>query len=505
MAVESTYVAVDLGAESGRTVLGHFDGQRMALEEVHRFSNTPVRLPNGLHWDALRIVQEVKNGLASAVRNGGRIESLGVDSWGVDFGLLDRDGALISNPYHYRDARTDGMDERAFGRVPKEQIYATTGIQFMPINTLNQLLAMEGSPLLAAAQTLLMIPDLIGYWITGVRACESTNASTTQLYDPRSGDWAYGLLERLGLPARVFGEIVPPGTRLGPLLPEVAEETGVGGDVPVTAVASHDTASAVVAVPAEDENFAYISSGTWSLMGVELPEPAITEEGMRANFTNEGGFGGTTRFLKNVMGLWLLQECRRTWAREGRDYSYEELAHLAEASPATGSLVDPDHPAFLRPGDMPGRIRRFCQETGQAPPEEPGAVVRCVLESLALKYRWVIERAEEITGRRVDAIHVVGGGVRNELLCQLTANATRLPVRAGPVEATALGNLMVQAYSRGHVGSLEEIRAVVRASPVEVRDYLPAGGTEEWESAYGRLRKVMEANVQLDREGANVE
>jgi len=505
MAVESTYLAVDLGAESGRTVLGRFDGQRMALEEVHRFSNTPVRLPDGLHWDVLGIVREVKNGIASAVRNGGRIESLGVDSWGVDFGLLDRDGALISNPYHYRDARTDGMDERAFGRVPKREIYATTGIQFMPINTLYQLLAMEDSPLLAAAQTLLMIPDLIGYWITGVRACESTNVSTTQLYDPRSGDWAYGLLEKLGLPARVFGEIVPPGTRLGPLLPEVAKETGVGGDVPVTAVASHDTASAVVAVPAEDENFAYISSGTWSLMGVELPGPAITEEGMRANFTNEGGFGGTTRFLKNVMGLWLLQECRRTWARGGRDYSYEELAHLAEASPATGSLVDPDHPAFLRPGDMPGRIRRFCQETGQAPPEEPGAVVRCVLESLALKYRWVIERAEEITGRRVDTIHVVGGGVRNKLLCQLTANATRLPVRAGPVEATALGNLMVQAYSRGHVGSLEEIRAVVRASPVEVRDYLPAGGTEEWESAYGRLRKVMEANVQLEREGANVD
>ena len=505
MAAESAFLAVDLGAESGRAVLGRFDGQRMAIEEVHRFPNTPVRLPDGLHWDVLRIVQDVKNGLASAVRNGGRIESLGVDSWGVDFGLLDRDGALISNPYHYRDARTDGMDERAFRRVPKEQIYATTGIQFMPINTLNQLLAMEGSPLLAAAQSLLMIPDLIGYWITGVRACESTNASTTQLYGPLSGDWAYGLLEKLGIPARVFGEITPPGTRLGPLLPEVAEETGIGGDVPVTAVASHDTASAVVAVPAEDENFAYISSGTWSLMGVELPKPAITEEGMRANFTNEGGFGGTTRFLKNVMGLWLLQECRRTWAREGRDYSYEELAHLAEAPPATGSLVDPDHPAFLRPGDMPGRIRRFCQETGQAPPEEPGAVVRCVLESLALKYRWVIERAEEITGRRVDAIHVVGGGVRNELLCQLTANATRLPVRAGPVEATALGNLMVQAYSRGHVGSLEEIRAVVRASPVEVRDYLPEGGTEEWESAYGQLRKVMEANVQLEREGANVD
>lgn len=505
MAAKAAFLAVDLGAESGRTVLGRFDGERMALEEVHRFPNTPVRLPDGLHWDVLRIIQEVKNGLAGAARNGGRIESLGVDSWGVDFGLLDRDGALISNPYHYRDARTDGMDERAFDRVPREEIYATTGIQFLPINTLYQLLAMEGSPLLEPARTLLMIPDLIGYWITGVRACELTNASTTQLYDPRSGDWAYGLLEKMGLPARVFGEIIAPGTELGPLVPEVAEETGIRGNLPVTAVASHDTASAVVAVPAENENFAYISSGTWSLMGVELPEPSITSEGLHANFTNEGGFQGTTRFLKNVMGLWILQECRRTWAREGRDYSYEELAYLAEASPATGSLLDPDHPAFLRPGDMPGRIRRFCRETGQSPPDEPGVIVRCVLESLALKYRWVIERAEEITGRRVDTIHIVGGGVRNKLLCQLTADATRRTVRAGPVEATALGNLMVQAYSRGYAGSLEEIRAVVRASPVEVRDYRPSGSTDEWENAYGRLREIMDADVQLGREGAGVE
>src|SRR3712207_4661414 len=273
--METALLAVDLGAESGRAVLGRFDGEQITLEEVHRFPNVPVRLPDGLHWDALRIMGEVKDGIARATRNGGQIESLGVDAWGVDFALLDRDGCLISNPYHYRDPRTEGMDERAFDRMSRDEIYATTGIQFMPINTLNQLLAMEGSPLLAAAQTLLMIPDLIGYWITGVKACEATNASTTQLYDPRSGDWAYGLLERLGLPSRVFGEIVPPGTRLGPLLPEVAEETRIGGDVPVTAVTSHETASAVVAVPAVDGNFAYISSGTWSLMGGELSEPAL--------------------------------------------------------------------------------------------------------------------------------------------------------------------------------------------------------------------------------------
>jgi rhamnulokinase len=289
------------------------------------------------------------------------------------------------------------------------------------------------------------------------------------------------------------------------LLPEVAEETGVKERLPVTAVTSHDTASAVVAVPAESENFAYISSGTWSLVGVELPEPAVTPEGMHANFTNEGGFGGTTRFLKNVMGLWLLQECRRTWARDGRDYCYEELTRLAEAAPTAGSILDPDHPTFLLPGDMPERIRRFCRETGQSPPEEPGAVVRCVLESLALKYRWVLERTERITGRRAEVIHVVGGGVRNTLLCQLTADATRRPVRAGPVEATALGNLMVQAYARGYLSSLKEIRAAVRGSPVEVHDYEPKGSEDEWEDAYGRLRRTMDAAARLDREGAGLE
>lgn len=502
MAVQTEFLAVDLGAESGRAVLGRFDGERMELEELHRFPNMPIRLPDGLHWDVLRIFAEIKAGIARAAGNGARIESLGVDSWGVDFALLDRDGALISNPYHYRDPRTEGMQERACERMPKEEIYRITGIQFMPINTLNQLLAMEGSPLLEAARTLLMIPDLFGYWLTGEKACESTNASTTQLCDARSGEWSRDLLEKMGLPEHVFAEIIAPGTRLGPLLPEVAEETGAGRELPVTAVASHDTASAVVAVPAEGEDFAYISSGTWSLVGVELPEPAISPEGMSANFTNEGGFGGATRFLKNVMGLWLLQECRRTWAREGREYSYEELTRLAEAVPVAGSLLDPDHPAFLPPGDMPSRIRSFCRETGQGPPEEPGEVARCVLESLALKYRWVLERAEEMTGRRAEVIHVVGGGARNTLLCQLTADATRRPVRAGPVEATALGNLMVQAYSRGYLGSLEEIRSAVRGSRVEVRDYRPAGSADGWEDAYGRLRKVMDAAEYLEIGGS---
>jgi rhamnulokinase len=500
MAGETAFLAADLGAESGRVVLGRFEGERMSLEEVHRFPNMPVRLPDGLHWDALRILGEIKDGIAKAAKDGGRIESLGVDAWGVDFGLLDRDGCLISNPYHYRDPRTEGMQERAFGRMPQEEIYETTGIQFLPINTLYQLLAIEDSPLLQAARTLLLIPDLIGYWLTGEKACEFTAASTTQLCDARSGGWSSGLLKGMRLPDRIFCEIIPPGTRLGHLLPGVAEETGAKEGLPVTAVASHDTASAVVAVPAGSENFAYISSGTWSLVGVELPKPAIAPEGMRANFTNEGGFGGTTRFLKNVMGLWLLQECRRTWARGGHEYSYEELARLAEEAPAAGPLVDPDHPMFLSSGDMSARIRRFCGATGQERPDEPGAMTRCVLESLALKYRWVLEKTEEITGREVGVVHVVGGGVRNELLCQLTADATRRPVRTGPAEATALGNLMVQAYAAGRLSSLGEIRESVRRS-VEVRDYEPRGGEDRWQEASEKLRLLIENPPQLEREG----
>jgi rhamnulokinase len=502
VATETAFLAIDLGAESGRAVLGRFNGEQISLEEAHRFANVPVRLPDGLHWDVLRIVKEAKDGIAKAVRNGGQIESLGVDAWGVDFALLDRDGCLIANPYHYRDLRTEGMEEKAFDRMPKDEIYGTTGIQFMPINTLYQLLSMEGSPLLQAARTLLLVPDLIGYWLTGEKACEFTAASTTQLCDARSGGWARDVLRRMRFPGHIFGQIVPPGTQLGPLLPEVAEETGAKGRLPVTAVASHDTASAVVAVPAESEDFAYISSGTWSLVGVELPKPAIAPEGMHANFTNEGGFGGTTRFLKNVMGLWLLQECRRTWAREGREYSYEELTRLARAAPTAGPLLDPDHLSFLAPGNMPGRIRRFCRATRQSSPEAPGEVARCVLESLALKYRWALERAEEITGRRAGVIHVVGGGVQNTLLCQLTADATRRPVRAGPVEATALGNLMVQAYARGYLGSLEEIRAAVRGSSVEVHEYQPTGSADEWDEAYEKLRRVIDAAAQLDAKGA---
>jgi rhamnulokinase len=491
------YLAVDLGAESGRVVLGRFDGGRVSLEEIHRFPNTPVRLPDGLHWDVLRFISEIKEGLAKAMREE-QIEGIGIDSWGVDFGLLDGGGTLVSNPYHHRDTRTEGLIEEAFGRVPKEEIYKTTGIQFLPINTLYQLLAMRGSPLLDAAETMLLIPDLMNYWLTGEKACEYTNATTTQLLDLQQGGWARDLFEGMDLPSRILAPIVQPATELGPLLPEVAEEVGAGP--PVFAVASHDTASAVVAVPAEGENFAYISSGTWSLVGVELPRPVVTEEGLDANFTNEGGFGGKTRLLKNVMGLWLLQECRRQWAREGHEYSYEELARLAEDAPPAGPLIDPDHPTFLSPGDMPSRIRSFCEETGQGPPEEPAAVVRCVFESLALKYRHAIEQAERLAGRAIGTVNVVGGGSQNSLLCQLTSDATRRLVLAGPVEATALGNLMVQAYAREHLTSLAEIRETVRRS-VEVQEYEPQGGEDGWQEAYENLRGLIGAASRLDPEG----
>src|ERR687890_605096 len=480
------YLAVDLGAESGRVVLGRFDGAHVSLVEVHRFPNTPVKLSDGLHWDVMRILSEVKDGVAKAVGKE-EIEGIGVDSWGVDFGLLDRGGALVSNPYHHRDKRTEGMVDEALRLASRKEIYGTTGIQFLPINTLYQLLAMRGSPLLEAAETLLLIPDLINYWITGERTSEYTNATTTQLIDLETGGWSRELLEKLDLPSRLFAPIVSPGTELGPVLPEVAKE--VGATSPVFAVASHDTASAIVGVPAQADDFAYISSGTWSLVGVETREPVVTQEAMEANFTNEGGFGGRTRFLKNVMGLWILQECRRQWAREGHEYSYEELARLAKDAPSDGPLVDPDHPAFLAPGNMVSRVQSFCERMGQTPPEGPAAIARCVFESLALKYGHAIGQAQYLTGRNVGSINVVGGGSQNDILFQLTADASGITVVAGPVEATAMGNVMVQAYAQNRVRSLEEIRAVVRDS-FEASTYEPSAG--EWSGSRERFSKLLD-------------
>jgi rhamnulokinase len=484
-------LAFDLGASGGRAVLGSFDGDRLRLNEVHRFSNGPVRLPDGLHWDVLRLFAEVKRGLALCGEKHGRPASIGVDTWGVDFALLDRQGALLGNPHHYRDSRTEGMIEKAFQRVPREEIFERTGIQFMRMNSLYQLLSMalSRSPLLEAAETLLMIPDLLNYWLSGRAVCEFTDATTTQFYDPRAGGWATTMLERLGIPTHFLAEVVPPGTVLGPLLPSVAEETGLA-DVPVVAPACHDTASAVAAVPASEEDWAYVSSGTWSLVGMEVREPIITPESLAGNVTNEGGVAGTFRFLKNVAGLWLVQECRRAWAQQGDEYSYDELTRMAEAASPFPALIDPDDPSFLDPPDMPRAIAGYCLRSGQTPPEGLGSIVRCVLESLALKCRWVLDSIEEMRRRPIRVIHVVGGGSRSRALCQFTANASGRPVMAGPAEATATGNILVQALALGHLSSLEEGRALVRRS-FELPTYEPQH-TAAWDEAYGRFLSLLD-------------
>jgi rhamnulokinase len=484
-------LAFDLGASGGRAVLGSFDGDRLRLSEVHRFPNGPVRLPDGLHWDVLRLFAEVKHGLALCGEKHGRPASIGVDTWGVDFALLDRQGALLSNPHHYRDSRTEGMIEKAFQRLPREEIFERTGIQFMRMNSLYQLLSMalSSSPFLEAAETLLMIPDLFNYWLSGRTLCEFTDATTTQFYDPRAGGWATSMLERLGIPTHFLAEVVPPGTVLGPLLPSVAEETGLG-DVPVVAPACHDTASAVAAVTASEEDWAYVSSGTWSLVGMEVREPIITPESLAANVTNEGGVAGTFRFLKNVAGLWLMQECRRAWAQQGEEYSYDELTQMAEAAPSFPAFIDPDDPSFLDPPDMPRAIATYCLQSGQTPPGGRGSIVRCVLESLALKCRWVLDRIEEMRGRPIRVIHVVGGGSRSRALCQFTANASGRPVVAGPAEATATGNILVQTLALGHLSSLEEGRALVRRS-FELPTYEPQD-TAAWDEAYAGFLSLVE-------------
>ena len=469
-------LAVDLGAESGRVVLGGFDGERLRLEEVHRFPNVPGKVAGTLYWDVLRLFTDVLDG----VRRAGQVDSIGVDTWGVDFALLDRAGRLLGNPIHYRDRRTAGMLAEALRRVPAQEIYSRTGIQLLEINTLYQLLAMslQGDPQLEASERLLMMPALFSAWLCGGRASELTDVSTTGCYDPVAGGWAYDLLGRLGIPTLVFGEVVAPGTELGPLLPELDL-----GAARVVATASHDTASAVAGVPFEaGRPGAYISSGTWSLVGLECPAPVIGPAALAANLTNEAGVGGTVRLLRNVMGLWLLQECRRAWSRGGREWSYDDLLTMAEAAPPFAALIDPDDERFLRPGDLPGAIAEACRETGQPAVAEPGAVVRCVLESLALRYRWTLDRLQSVTGAAIEVVHVVGGGARNRLLCQMTADATGREVVAGPVEATAAGNLVVQALALRMVGSLAEARELVRRS-FRLDRYEPRCD-ERWEAAW---------------------
>ena len=477
----ATMVAVDLGAQSGRVMMGRFDGERLSVAEVHRFENVPVSTRDVLQWDIHRLFGDVVAGLQAAGRET-PVDSVGVDSWAVDFGLLDRDGQLLGNPVHYRDRRRAAAFESIIATVPGRELYERTGIQLSPINTLNELAAMaaEGDPALEAAETLLLVPDLMHYWLGGRAVAERTNATTTQCLDAHDGTWTTDLLDRLGIPSGILPEVVPPGTPLGP----VNGETGLGG-AQVIAPATHDTASAVAAVPFREPRSAYVSAGTWSLVGLELDAPLIDDRTFAANLTNEGGVAGTTRLLRNVTGLWLLHECRRAWAQEGRDYGFDELVALAAEAPPLRSLVDPDDRRFATPGDMPQRIREFCAGTGQAEPVEPGAVTRCVLESLALGHAQAVRLLENATGAAPTEVHVVGGGAQNELLCRWTASATGLPVLAGPVEAAAIGNLVVQAMGLGELASLEQGRELVRDSFVPT-EYEPAGSAE-WAEARERF------------------
>ena len=489
------FVAFDLGAESGRTMLGRLENDRLTLEEAHRFPNGPVRIFDSLRWDVRRLFDEMKKGLAAAGRQaGGPLASVGVDTWGVDYGLLGPDGALLENPYHYRDARTSGVMERLFAVTPREEVFERTGVQFMQLNTLYQLYAtrLARPHLLDQARTLLMMPDLLHYWLTGTQAGEYTIATTTQFYDPRAGGWARDLLEKLGLPSRLLPEIVPPGTNLGPLLASVAEEAGVNR-APVVAPGSHDTASAVAAVPAEGADWAYLSSGTWSLLGTEVAAPVINPEALAANFTNEGGVWGTIRLLKNLSGMWLLEECRRQWAREGSSLGYTELCVAALGASPFAAIFDPRDPAFLAPGEMPSKIAAFCRRTGQPAPEGHGAITRAIFESLALAYRAVLEDLEKILGRRFRTLHIVGGGSRNTVLCQFAADATGLPVVAGPEEATATGNILLQAMAVGRLASPAEARELVRRS-FEPRRYEPAA-RDRWDEAAGRCARLLKTSA----------
>jgi len=475
-----TVLAVDIGAESGRVMAVHFDGVGLTLEELHRFPNTPVTANKTLHWDILSLWRDIQAGIEKgSVFNPA---SIGVDTWGIDFGLLDSQGSLIGNPVHYRDSRTTNMMDLAFAKVPQAEIFAQTGIQFMSINTLYQILSLveSQSPELQIAETFLTVPDLLNYWLTGARVCEFSNATTTQLFNPSTGTWATELMDKLGIPSHIFPEIVPPGTRLG---------TYEG--IPVIAPACHDTGSAVAAVPTYKPDFVYISSGTWSLVGMEVDKPILTPEALAANVTNEGGVYGTYRLLKNVMGLWILQQCRATWAASGEAYTYTELVDMALNAKPLSALFNPNDATFLSPGDHPQRIRDWCRQSNQPVPETPGAIVRSVLESLALAYREVLELVTAVADRQVSVLHIVGGGTKNQLLNQMTANATSLPVITGPIEATVIGNALVQLITLGEIADLSQARQIV-ASMAGMTRYEPEDNMQSqtlvWEDAYQRYK-----------------
>ncbi len=491
---DRVYLAVDLGASSGRVLAGRFDGRRIQLEELGRFENGPVHAAGGMYWDLLALWQHIQSGLAvAAAKYGTQVRSVGVDTWGVDYALLGRNDVLLGNPNHYRDPRTDGLQDWAIETVGRQAIFDATGLQFMPFNTLFQLLAMQKqrNVILEAAESFLMMPDLFHWLLTGEKSNEVTNASTTQFYNPTTGGWATSLFDQLQLPTQILGSLTPPGTVLGPLRSSVQRETGLHCQVVLPG--THDTASAVVAVPSlaapsAQPNWCYISSGTWSLMGVESPRPVVTAQCMDLNFTNEAGVGGTTRLLKNVSGLWLLQECRRIWQKAGHDYDWEALNRLSDDAPMRGAFINPDHMSFMAPDDMPKAVADYCQMTGQTPPASHGGVVRCCLESLAMRYRQVLHWLEELTGGQLDTIHIVGGGVQNQRLCQATADACGRRTVAGPIEATALGNVAIQAIADGALRDVRQAREIIAASH-DLVEYLPRE-TAQWDEAYQRFVEV---------------
>ena len=480
-----TFLAFDLGAESGRAVLGVLEGGRLRLEVIHRFRTEGLVMLGTRQWDLARIYEEMCAGLAVCAREHTKeLDGIAVDTWGVDFGLVARDGSVLANPVHYRDKRNDGMMDEAFKTVPREELYRETGIQFLPFNTVYQLLSLvkSGSPLLEVADSLLMMGDLLAYLLSGKKACEYTNASTTQLLDPHTRTWNEGLITRLGLPRRLLLDPVAPGTVLGPLREDVAASAGLAQGIPVIATASHDTGSAVAAVPVGGDGapWAYLSSGTWSLLGAETDAPVVNDQSAALDFTNEGGVGGKIRLLKNIFGLWLVQECRRSWERAGQTADYATLtAEAAAAEPFRSVLKNIDDPRLMAPPDMVALIREMCAEGGQPVPETRGQVVRCALESLALKYRRTLRSLDGLLGRRTEVLHIIGGGTQNKLLNQMTADACGVRVVTGPVEATALGNIGVQAMAAGAVGSLAEMRRII-ADSIELEQYAPKD-TAAWD------------------------
>ena len=484
---ELNLLAIDLGASSGRGIVGSFDGKKLTLRENHRFSNDPVMVNGRLYWDILRILHEIKQSITKTVQDGDNVTSIGIDTWGVDYALLDKNGRMLASPVHYRDTRTDGVQEKFNQIVSAEELYGKTGIQDLNFNTIYQLFVekQDTPEVWNLADRILQIPDLLNYFLTGVMANEYTILSTGAMLDAEKRAFASEILDKLGISKDLFGEIVQPGTVLGGLLPSVLSETGKT-DAKVMTVASHDTASAVLAVPTQEDDFIYISSGTWSLMGTELREPLINEQSRAANFTNEGGALGTVRFLKNIMGLWMIQESRRQWKREGKEYTFAQMETWAKEATPFRSIINVDHPTFATPGNMPEKIREYCRMTGQPVPSSVGEVVRAIYEGLALKYRFVAERIQELTGKPTKVIHIVGGGTKDGFLSQMTADACGIPVAAGPEEATAIGNLMMQLIALGEVKDLKEARAII-ANSFALKHYTPVADRDAWDAAYTKF------------------